>query len=258
MISWGSGMSTRQLQTRQFLLPKSGHQLSECEDAVGINALNHRFAIADGATEAFDARSWARLLAHSWVQIDEAALTPEEFRVWVLEQGQSLHDSWSGLRLSWYAEEKAREGSFAAFVGVQLDFQSGVDGWRGIALGDSCLIHSRNKTVLTALPVSHYQSFNAAPLLVPSRVTMQEAVLQKVVVGQGMIEPGDVLLLLSDAAAAWYLMLVEKDEKTRSLFEGLLKDVRDEELARFFEGERLAGRIKDDDVAVIRVEVEGR
>lgn len=251
-------MSTRRFHTRQFLLPKSGHELSECEDAVGVNASLNRFAIADGATEAFDARSWARLLAHSWVQINEAALEPEEFRAWVLEQGQSLHDSWSGLRLSWYAEEKARSGSFAAFVGVQLDFESGTNIWRAIALGDACLIHRRNSVVLAMLPVSHYEGFSAAPLLVPSRAHMQEMVSQQIVVGRGTIEAGDVLLLLSDAVAAWYLMLLEKDEQLRSHFESLLKRVADEELAQFFESERAAGRIKDDDIAVIRIEVEAR
>ena len=66
-------MSTWQIKTRQFLLPKSGYQLSECEDAIGINAETCRFAIADGATEAFDAQSWARRLAHSWVQVEAAA-----------------------------------------------------------------------------------------------------------------------------------------------------------------------------------------
>lgn len=250
-------MSTLRFQTQQFLLPKSGHELAECEDAIGINMVNGRFAIADGATEAFDARSWAKMLADSWVQIERPALTREEFRAWVAERGQSLHDSWSGLSLPWYAEEKSRGGSFAAFVGLQLDLESGSSGWRAIAIGDACLIHCRNKAVLSALPVSHYQSFNAAPTLVPSHASMQEAVLQQVVVDSGIVEPGDELLLLSDAAAAWYLMLVEKDERTRASFEALIRDTGDAKLAEFFEVERVAGRIKDDDIAVIRVEVEG-
>ena len=46
-----------ELQTRQLLLPKLGHELSECEDAIAIDAERWRFAVADGATEAFDART---------------------------------------------------------------------------------------------------------------------------------------------------------------------------------------------------------
>ena len=74
-----------------------------------------RFAVADGATEAFDARNWAERLAQHWVEHD-SALTVEDFRQWVAGEGRELHDSWNGLTLSWYSEEKARDGSFAAFA----------------------------------------------------------------------------------------------------------------------------------------------
>jgi hypothetical protein len=247
-------MSTWQFQTRQFLLPKSGYHLSECEDAIGLNPDNRRFAIADGATEAFDAQRWAQRLANTWVQLEPPALTPEQFRTWVAGEGQSLHESWNALSLSWYAEEKSRSGSFAAFVGVQLDLESETPCWRAIALGDSCLIHSRNKSILKSLPLSHYESFNTTPLLVPSDASIQETAIQRIVVGSGKIGNGDVLLLLSDAAAAWYLMLVEKDDPARSCFEVLLK-TQQGELKELFERERLAGRIKDDDIAVISIEV---
>jgi hypothetical protein len=248
-------MSIWQFQTRQFLLPKSGHQLSECEDAIGINVPARRFAIADGATEAFDSQSWARLLAHDWVRPGPADQTLDEFRAWVAKQGQSLHDSWNGLQLSWYAEEKARTGSFAAFVGVQFDVAGDALCWTAIALGDSCLIHCRGNAVVTALPVSHYENFNATPPLVPSHPAMQKTALEKVVVDCGMVEQGDVLLLLSDAVAAWYLMLVEKDEPARRHFEHLLTTMQESELELLFEKDRLDGKIKDDDIAVIRVEI---
>jgi hypothetical protein len=58
-------ITTPQLQSANLLLPKMAHRLSECEDAVGIDATRHRFAIADGATEAFDARNWAQRLAQN-------------------------------------------------------------------------------------------------------------------------------------------------------------------------------------------------
>lgn len=248
-------MSTWQFQTRQFLLPKSGHQLSECEDAIGINLSARRFAIADGATEAFDSQSWARLLAHDWVSPGPADQSVDEFRAWVARQGHLLHDSWSGLRLSWYAEEKARTGSFAAFVGLQIDVEGTAPRWNVIALGDSCLIHCRNETIVTALPVSNYESFNATPPLVPSHASMQQAALEKVVSAAGVIEREDVLLLLSDAIAAWYLMLVEKDAPAIARFDLLLKSMDEPELQLLFEKDRLSGRIKDDDIAVVRIEV---
>jgi len=89
------------LQTWQFLRPKLGHTASECEDAIAIDTESCRFAVADGATEAFDARNWAERLAQNWVQND-SALTLEEFCDWVVAQGRELRNSWRGLSLSWY------------------------------------------------------------------------------------------------------------------------------------------------------------
>src|SRR5947209_20302168 len=113
------------LQVNQFLLPKEGAQASECEDAIGVNAAAGRFAVADGATEAFDARSWAQQLAHGWVAAEPPLLTRAAFGAWVTEEGTALHGSWQGRALPWYAEEKARRGSVAAFVGVLLEIGAG-------------------------------------------------------------------------------------------------------------------------------------
>src|SRR5215813_4353902 len=248
-------MTRWQFQTRQFLLPKSGHSLTECEDAIGIDARSARFAVADGATEAFAARSWAEELAHNWVQTEPAVLTSADFRVWIAERGRWLHDSWKGLPFSWYSEEKASTGSFAAFVGVQFEVDSAAPSWRGIALGDSCLIHCRNNQVLQTLPRLNAASFNSMPCLVPSHCGLQEAALERVSVDSGGIEPEGKFLLLSDAAAAWYLTLAEQDDPTRACFDGLLARGHESELTQLFDSERTSGRIKDDDIAIIGIEV---
>lgn len=241
------------LQSRHFLLPKSGHGVLECEDALGINHELRRYAVADGATEAFDASSWARKLAESWVQSDSPPLSVEEFQNWVAVHGKQLHESWSGLRLSWYAEEKARSGSFAAFAGIQLS--AGADGlvWNAIALGDSCLIQQRSGALQLAFPISNYRDFNSAPVLVPSLDTLQRAAVARALVHTGKLEDRDALLLLSDATACWYLMLYETNEPKRREFDCLMDSASDNELALFFEEERRAERIKDDDIAIIRL-----
>jgi hypothetical protein len=239
----------------QFLLPKSGYTITECEDAISVNMERGKFGLADGATEAFDSRTWAMRLATSWAQTENAPLTQEEFRAWVAEEGRALHDSWNGLKLSWYAEEKARGGSFAAFVGVELDFHESTPRWRTVALGDACFLHCRRDQILRALPLSDSRSFTAAPYLVPSHASMQDEAFARVHVDSGNMEQGDVLMLLSDAASAWYLMLAETEDEMRARFDLLMRAGEDEELARLFEAERVAGRIKDDDVAVIRVEL---
>lgn len=244
-----------QVDVQQFLMPKSGAELSECEDAIGVNRDVLRFAVADGATEAFDAGNWAARLAGRWVTDEPPALSVETFRAWVAGHAEWLQSGWQGRELSWYAEEKARAGSFAAFVGVQFELTTGVAArWRAIALGDSCLIQLRARAIHTAFPLSDYQSFTATPILVPSLNSLQAA-LERTVVASGLIEPGDIFLLLSDAAACWYLKISGEDVPLCEKFDFLLSAAQNKELARLFETERRAERIRDDDIAVVRIAV---
>jgi hypothetical protein len=252
-LSSAKQSATWDLQLRQLLLPKLDHEASECEDAIAFDTNTARFAVTDGATEAFHARQWATNLAEHWVR-NESTLTLEEFRKWVADEGRELHDSWSGLTLSWYSEEKARAGSFAAFVGVELDLKTDTPSWKAIALGDTCLLHCRGGVLLKSLPLSRSESFNSAPVLVASNSKLHGTTMQSVVIDSGSCENGDVLLLMSDAAAAWCLQRFEQSDFDANF----LTAKADEELIRFFDDEREAGRIRNDDLAVLRIEIKRR
>ena len=241
-----------ELRTQQILLPKSGFAPSECEDFIGINEQNCRFAVADGATEAFDARSWAQRLAHNWVRSD-SALTAETFHDWIAAEGLALHSSWNELTLPWYAEEKARKGSFAAFVGVEFNLAAEVPSWKAIALGDACLFHCRDGSLLKSLPLSDAASFNSAPLLVASDPALYRSSAHALVIDSGACQNKDVLLLLSDAVAAWYLEHFEQSDFSR-----VVESNDEAAIVGFFENERAAGRIKNDDIAVVRLEIQQR
>lgn len=244
--------TTWDLQLRQFLLPKLDQEASECEDAIAVDIQAARFAVADGATEAFDARNWAERLAQHWVQ-RKSTLTVEEFREWVAAEGRELHDSWNGLTLSWYSEEKARKGSFAALVGVELDFKGESPTWQAIALGDTCLLHCRQTTLVKSLPLCRSECFNSAPVLVASDSSLHESSMQSVVTDSGTCQNGDVLLLMSDAAASWCLQRFENADLDVGQF---LSTKPDEELREFFDAERMAGRIRNDDLAIVRIEIK--
>ena len=244
--------STWDLQLRQLLLPKLDHKASECEDAIAVDTQTFRFAVADGATESFDARNWAERLAQHWVQ-RKSTLTVEEFRDWVATEGRELHDSWTGLTLSWYSEEKARYGSFATLVGVELDLNTESPSWQAIALGDACLLHFRNKMLLKSLPLSGSEGFNSGPVLVASDSSLHESSMQSVVTDSGTFQDGEVLLLMSDAASLWCLQRFENGDLDVVEF---LSAKSDEELREFFDAERLAGRIRNDDLAIVRIEIK--
>ena len=77
--------------------------------------------------------------------------------------------------------------------------------------------------------------------------------MPSVVMDSGSCESGVVLLFMSDAVASWYLQRLEKGSS-----EDLFDTKCDEELNRFFDDERLAGRIRNDDLAIIRIEIKER
>jgi hypothetical protein len=244
--------ATWELRTRQILLPKSGFESSECEDFIGIDEQNLRFAVADGATEAFDARTWAQRLAHNWVSSD-AAITPEGFREWIASEGEALHSSWKQLTLPWYAEEKARNGSFAAFVGIELHLETDVPSWQVIALGDACFLHCRGGALLKSLPITTSSSFSNAPVLVASDAAIYKISEQSLVIDSGSCQNNDVLFLLSDAAAAWFIERFEQRD-----FSDIFERNDNPALTEFFENERRTGRIRNDDVAILRLEIQQR
>jgi hypothetical protein len=243
-----------ELKISHLLLPKRGHTLAECEDAFACNRSTMRFAVADGATEAFDSASWAQRLATRWVNAT-GLLNPEDFWTWLKNEGQAHNDSWNRLDLPWYSMEKRRAGSFAAFVGVEIQLGHESQSWKGVALGDSCLVHSRNAAVQVMFPLSNSTDFGSAPVLAPSCAEINAHAQSAIALQTGEILEGDKLLLLSDATAAWYLKLCEqKDHKTKSDFEVLLDEDDETAISDFLELERSTRRLKDDDVAIVCIE----
>jgi hypothetical protein len=245
------------VETRHFVIPKGGSTAGECEDALAFDAGALRFAVADGATEAFDARRWAERLAVEWVGAVRAPLTADEFGPWLGEQAEWLHASWEGRALPWYAEEKRRAGSFAAFVGLRLEASKGRVSWRALALGDSCLVQRRGGEVLASVPLSAPEEFGSTPPLVPSRESLRAAALARVVESEGRAEPGDAFLLATDALAAWYFEAVARRPADAEEFDSLLAASDNESLAALVRRERAAARMRDDDVAAVRIALKG-
>jgi len=241
------------LKARRFLTPKHEHAAEECEDAIGINFAAHRFAVADGATEAFDAGNWSRRLVQNWSAAD-GLLNRSDFWSFIETEARAINELWKQQQLSWYSENKQQIGSFAAFVGVELEFAANNPQWNAIALGDSCLIHCRGNAVLKAFPLSESLSFGNSPILAPTSAERNFQASNNIVTASGQLMAGDELFLFSDAISAWFLMLSEQnDEETMTNFKRVLDDDDDAAVAQFIEDERSSGRLKNDDVAIIRL-----
>jgi len=233
--------------TGRQLLPKADSAPSDCEDSISIDLRLLRFAVADGATEAFDSRRWARYLTHAWISLSSRTLTPHELVEGVRTLGQRFERKWSGRCLPWYLEEKASNGSFAAFLGLELTLEWT---WFAVALGDVCLIVERDRTVQESFPLSSAEEFSSRPTLVASKIDTG-ATNQTLRVGQGVCLSGDVLLLMSDAIACWYLGQAALSPELLEEFHSALADRS--AFSSLVERERTSRRMRNDDVAVIRL-----
>jgi hypothetical protein len=244
------------IRVHKFILSKRGAEPHECEDAVGVNFGNKMFAVADGATEAFDSRTWARLLARAWVRVDPGAFEASDFGPLVRDLGIRLRRKWSRKTLPWYAEEKAQQGSFAAFVGLQIQLDAPAQNWKAVAIGDCCLIHRHSSTICETFPISDAGEFGNSPSLLPSDASAQASALKLLKCTSGSTSPGDDFLLLSDAVGCWFLSRThEGDKGALAAFDELTATDKDGELTNFFETLRDAGAIKNDDITVVRIEI---
>jgi len=235
------------LRVQRYLTQKQGIAFAECEDALAVCPRKGAFAIADGATEAFGARRWARLLVRGWVRRPETGAEGFLDLLGALAARATRH--WAAKQLPWYAEEKRQQGSYAAFAGLALEQTGGVLRWRAVAAGDCCLFQLRGAGLVTALPLSDPAQFGSRPRLLPSRLDAVAACAPFLGEFEGTAEAGDRLLLLSDAAACWFL----EHADTRAEFLGHLHHGRDGEMQRLIAAQRQGGRMRNDDVAAMLV-----
>jgi len=245
-----------EINVHKFLLAKRGTERVECEDAIALNTSRLLFAVADGATEAYDSRSWAKLLVRSWVRIDPPAFEMQDFEPLVRDLGIRLQRKWSRRNLPWYADEKAQSGSFAAFVGLHLFPQGNGLGWRALALGDCCLIVRLHNEVSKTFPVGKFDEFSWNPVLLPSLASKQYKALQTLRYAEGASGPGTNFFLLSDAAAAWFLKQTERKRGDDvAAFDRVIESDDPTSITEFFEGLRDSSEIRNDDVAVLKISV---
>jgi len=187
-------------------IPKEGMLPEENEDAFLFSESNLIFAIADGATESSFSKHWANLLVEDFVNnynsyITNNAIMPSEKMVAFLEEKISTK------KLPWYAEEKAMMGASAAFLGIafnqipeSMDFE-----WHACAVGDCNLFVIRNNRLELAFPLVNAIEFSNRPTLINSTIEFQHQKKHQFKNSKGNLIKEDVLFLMTDAIAKWFI-----------------------------------------------------
>ncbi len=232
-----------------FTLPKDGNRDFECEDSVSANPSTGRYAIADGASDSIGSRRWSKLLTRAWTTCDAGPRHLESLADGAAVLGDRFQARWADKPAPWYLAEKARSGSFAAFLGVRLTMTT----WEAVALGDCCLFHEQAHELQCAFPIDDPADFSNSPILVPSNHQQYESVASQVAYRQGHWSPGAVLTLMSDAVAAWYLRERTAKSRKATLFSSFVTDRDVECLRDMISDERISRHMRNDDVAVMRI-----
>ncbi len=231
-----------------YCLPKRGNTEDEYEDAWAADPARGRFAVADGASETLFAGRWAQLLTEAFLGAEH----PWDVAEWLSGPRRQWAAEVMGLELPWYAEMKREQGAFATLlgVGVRRPSPDRPGRWRAVAVGDSCLIRVRKGGGLSSFPMQKSTDFGNQPHLIGSR-----GGVLKVEQGAGSLQPGDRLLLMTDALAQWFLHAHEAGGRPAEDVALLLSAAEpDDAFAAWIEEMRGRDDLRNDDVTLIIVE----
>lgn len=221
------------------------------EDAHRMAQEKGRVVLSDGASESFDARSWACLLVDQFLGTDLS----DEAVSSCIQAYELLHDP---STLSWSKAAAYERGSFATLLIAQDDPDRQTV--TVTALGDSLAAWSSGSNLLEVAPYSHAEQFTEKPILLATRKELNESV--------GAIQSGlwcrrewnygqqqaCLLLCMTDALGAWLLHHQERGDS--SAFERLIRIRNQQELFDLVEGERAAGTLRRDDTTLILIALD--
>jgi hypothetical protein len=239
------------LRWQAFRLSKRGHTAEEYEDACAGAPEVGRFAIADGASEASFAGVWARALVEGFIR---APGQPWHDLAWLGAQRQCWAEQVDTLSLPWYAEQKREEGAFATLLGLALwpAFRDQPGRWRALAIGDSCLFHTRGERFLTSFPLTEATEFDNRPRLLGSRASGSEVAGEQ---AQGRWQPRDRFLLMTDALAQWFLSETAQGHTPLETIELLLARAAPEAaFPAWVEDRRDREALRNDDVTLVIID----
>jgi hypothetical protein len=244
------------LQVNSYYATKAGNSATEWEDACGHSEQRGLAAVSDGASSSYRARQWAVRLTEDWIE-RPSKLDPQQFESWVHHSSQRMGaasgpDDGGGGETAWYVGEAERRGSFATFLGVRFSKSATRAAWNAIAVGDTCLFHVRGGDLLRAFPLSDPDEFSTTPPLLSSEQYRDSHGGTQAVCASGDLEPGDIVLLATDALSEGALLADTHEQPiwkalsnvSHQTFDSLVSSLRD------------ACLVKNDDVTLVRCIIE--
>lgn len=241
---------------RAFQTPKAGSEPEACEDAVGWDADQQLFAIADGATDSAFQKLWANELVNGFLHHPPESFFRPALETWfadwlIARQGQwRANIDWANL--PWHGFNKARQtGGLATFLGLRLLPHQ--PHWHGLAVGDCNLFQLfRNGDIYDYQPATLASEFNSNPIALSSLQPQPQTLFPHLQRLGGTYYPGETLLLTTDALAVWLLQQIEANARP---WPRLLALENPADFNTWVEGLRRDQQIRNDDTSLLVIRI---
>lgn len=220
---------------------------------------NTIIAISDGATQSYLSGKWAETLVNIFKTIRYSPNTFKEkifaksSKDWIkfVQEYQIIRERES-RPLKWYELEGIDEGAYATLVVLTIHPpETGDTGeWEAFARGDSCLFYIHKNEFGYAFPLENSNEFNNTPPLLSSLSNMNSKVQFKE--KKGSYATGDIIYLMTDALAAWFLRENENNNKPWEILDNNSEE--QENFDKWVKKLRMDSAIENDDVTLLRIE----
>ena len=199
-----------------FCLAKDADKPASCQDATAVDNSRGIAAVADGVSSSLFSGHWARLLAEGIVADPPNINEADSWQPWLAEKRQAWSESIDPDTLAWHQKSKLHGGAFSTLLWVRInasrppgaDEASAEFSMHGFAIGDCCLFHVRDDQVLRAFPIEDSRLFDDEPKAIGSTHRPGESAPEFHTL-ENRCRNGDLLVLCTDAVAAWALGRLE-------------------------------------------------
>lgn len=244
-----------------FILPsKESGKYSMCEDSLAVNVDTQAIAIADGVGGSLFPEYLSRHLTTDFVSSpgtffkkegeDIVLSNREQYQLGFEEYADNRINSLSGIKQKILQTKREHRVNYASstFVGCIFTEQEQSVLCNYWTLGDSYLFFVDSKGELLKLSSMSDQNFGG----VPHQIKSNGVISGKLLHDSFDVKEG-VMLLMTDALSDWFIKTIQEDNNVI----GKIKDLHTHEDFKLLVDEELSnGSLKDDDMALILLEIE--
>jgi len=211
-------------QWRGFCFPKDVDFPQQNMDAFAVDPESGIAAVTDGAASGSYSGPWAEIIVTAAIEDQPDFCNGGTLHNWLDKRREIWREQIPPLSsLDFFQREKLRlyGGGHTTLVWISLTRQDVqvdeedvfTESYRlqGYAIGDSCLLHVRADRLLSSFPIEDISDFSKDPATIESIDRQQDCELPFQAF-ETECQPGDLVVLCTDAFAAWALQRIQSGQ----------------------------------------------